>query len=309
MDTHWERTRPYFEVKLAEIVALFRRADINIEVERHRVIHSGLRNTNIYVEGNGNSKFLLRIYVSGDNWWEKEKAIADSIPKEVPRPTLLFVSGPSEWFMCSYAIFEFIDGHTLDLGSRNKKVYAEVGEKLSILHNHRRYDKVGFLDKNLEVQAVLPPLLEWYRNLITETVIEKLGKTRVGELGAFIEKNASLINEMDNCVVFVHNDFRPINIMVDKRDKLFFIDWEGAMAGHLYGDIGQFLRFREQVDTENEKAFIDSYNQNAQIKLDNRYYLMAKIRDLVNYIQLLSGSVKPRMDRDLVHLVNDVVTM
>lgn len=309
MDLYWERTRPYHAISSVEIVALFRKASIRLDIETYSVIHCGLRNTNIYVEGCDGIKYVLRIYAPKDTWWEKEKAVAESLPKDILRPELLFVSGPSDSFENSYAIFEYISGHTLDSGVEDKTVYANIGEKLAILHNYQCYDQVGFFGEDLSIQTVLPPLFEWYKIFITDTVIGKLAVGDVERLFAFIERHHNQIAKIDKEICFVHNDFRPINIIIDESDRPFFIDWEGAMAGHIYGDIGQFLRFREQVSFESEKIFIDSYNQNANRKLDRNYYLMAKIRDLINYLQLLGGTDKPNMDKDLVRLIQEVIAM
>jgi hypothetical protein len=81
------------------------------------------------------------------------------------------------------------------------------------------------------------------------------------------------------------------------------------MAGHVFGDIGQFLRIKEQITEKTEKLFIDSYNNTTKNKLPEDYRELAKIRDLVNPIQMLNSKHDlHNKDRDLINIIRATCT-
>jgi Predicted aminoglycoside phosphotransferase len=272
------------------------------------LIREGLRNSNYMVEYD-DSTFLLRLYGADDDWWEKEEAVFQHAANKVRVPELYYLDGSLKLIGKPYSITEFIDGITLDKYLLQQKYDSEViekiGEGLALIHE-TRYSEVGFLDKNLDISIKLPCLKLWYNMFLTENVIRKLGDELTEAVRSYIENNDRNIGRIEQRIAFVHNDFRPINIIVDNSGSPCFIDWEGSMAGHAIGDIGQFLRINEQVNERNEKLFIDSYNHTAKDKLPDDYKKLARLRDLVNLLQMLNTEYNLKnKDRDLIKLIGN----
>ncbi len=87
------------------------------------------------------------------------------------------------------------------------------------------------------------------------------------------------------------------------------IDWEGAMAGHPLADIGQFLRYEEHVNAEQERVFIASYTASTVHPLLEPYRDLAKLRDLVNLLQMINiPATLPYKDQDMKRLIHKTVT-
>ncbi|MBU3130282.1 phosphotransferase [Clostridium tagluense] len=185
----------------------------------------------------------------------------------------------------------------------NKNVICEIGQSLAIIHE-TSYNQVGFFNGSLNVTTLLPNLKSWYDMFLKENAVQKLGEKLTEDVRIYIENNNENIKRIDERVTFVHNDFRPINIIVANNDKPYFIDWEGAMAGHVFGDIGQFLRFNEQITPQNENLFIDNYNYYSKNKLPCDYKELVKLRDLVNLLQLLNSEHDlQNKDGELIRLI------
>lgn len=306
MDSRWERVQPYIEIDKNIAEKMMEVIKPKGTIKSISLIRNGLRNSNYCVEYD-NKKFLIRIYGVEDNWWKKEEVIYHYIKEKVKAPELFWLDGNLDIIDKPYAIFEYVEGLNLDQYSKQagykKKVFSDIGHNLAWLHS-TSYKEVGFFDDNLEVAEKLPELRLWYPMFLGEHSMRKLGEELTEAVRKYIEANDKNIERIEKDITLVHNDFRPINIMVDKQDTPYFIDWEGAMAGHSLGDIGEFLRIEEQVSREEENVFIQSYNEAANKRLPEDYKELAKLRDLVNLLQLLNSRRNLEIkDGDLVELI------
>lgn len=306
MDSKWERVQPYIKLNKETAERMMSCIKPHEKIKNISLIKKGLRNTNYCVEYD-NSKFLLRIYGFDDNWWEKEKSVFNHVSKKIRVPELFYLNNKSDIIDKPYAIFEYINGVTLDeyasQENYNKNVICEIGQNLALVHE-TPYNDVGFFDNNLIINMKLPNLELWYDMFLAENTVRKLGPKLVEKVRNYIDENQRNIKRIEERIAFVHNDFRPINIIVDNNANPYFIDWEGAMAGHILGDIGQFLRIKEQISLEDEKLFISSYNCVSKNKLPDDYKELAKLRDLVNLLQLLNSQHDlQNKDRDLIEII------
>jgi aminoglycoside phosphotransferase (APT) family kinase protein len=306
MDSKWERVQPYIKLNSAMIDRMMSCVNPRGKIKKVNLIRKGLRNSNYCVEYE-DYKFLLRIYGADDEWWKKEKSVFEHVKNKVSVPKLLNLNNEFNVINKPYAVFEYINGLTLDeylkKEAYNKKVISEIGKSLAMIHE-TTYNQVGFFNESLNVTTVLPNLKSWYDMFLKENVVHKLGEKLAEDVRIYIEKNNENIKRIDERVAFVHNDFRPINIIVANNERPYFIDWEGAMAGHIFGDIGQFLRFNEQITPEKENLFIENYNYYSKNKLPCDYKGLAKLSDLINLLQLLNSPHDlQNKDGDLIRLI------
>ena len=311
MDRHWERTIPHYNLEMPTAQHLLRAVDRAWAVERITLLPDGKRNTNYKVTLRGVEKpYLLRIFGARDRWWEKELALHERVKSLVPVPKLYFLDASASVIEHPYAVYEYLDGMTLDRapGGGEARIFEQLGEALAQLHAIS-YDSIGFFDRDLKIAHSLPPIHQWYAMFLGEHAHRKLGASLARQVADYVAGHHDCLLVLDATKTLVHGDFRPTNIMVKDGALQGIIDWEGAMSGHPLADIGQFLRYSEQVNAKHEQVFMTRYQTCAAHPLLEPYRDMAKLRDLVNLLQMINISATlPYKDRDLKRLIQKTVT-
>jgi aminoglycoside phosphotransferase (APT) family kinase protein len=314
MDINWERTIPYCDIDLNAVRKIFDAFKSDCDIASIELLPGGKRNSNYKVQLKGvRKKFLLRVYCEPDNTWSRELGVHRRLKEQVPVPEVILGDFNPGIFELPYAVFEFIDGMTLDhfvlreAKPINKDMFYSIGQELAEVHSFK-YDTVGFIDGDMQVTLQLPPVIEWYDMFLEGTAARKLGVPLTEKIRRAVNDNCSALNTLDQDARLVHGDFRPTNIIVCNDGSHCIIDWEFAMAGHPVADLGQFLRYGEQVNERNADAFISGYKDEAGCELPFDLKNMAKLRDLVNLIQMLNCEYKmPYKDADLISLISHTV--
>lgn len=311
MDRHWERTIPYYNLDSSTAHHLLYSIDRSWGVDHITLLPDGKRNTNYQVTLKGSdTPYLLRIFGANDTWWEKEVALHELVKSRVPVPELYGLDASASVIDRPYAVYEYFDGITLDRATKplDARIFTQLGEALAQLHAIA-YDHSGFFDRDLNIAQTLPPVHQWYDLFLGDHARRKLGDALAHHVCEYIAKHHECLLVLDTTKTLVHGDFRPTNILVKDGMLQGIIDWEGAMAGHPLADIGQFLRYAEQVHAEQERVFIASYQACAARPLLEPYRDMAKLRDLVNLLQMLNiPATLPYKDQDLKRLIHKTVT-
>ncbi|MDP4089541.1 MAG: aminoglycoside phosphotransferase family protein [Bacillota bacterium] len=308
MDSSWERIQPYIEVDRITAEKMLSKVRPHKKIQEMGLIKKGLRNSNYYIDYE-DCRLLLRIYGTGDDWYRKERAVYEHIKGKVSVPELLYMEEQHEIIDKPYAIFEYVSGPTLDefllQSKHDRKLMQIIGRNLALIHE-THYTEVGFFDADLKVSVRLPDLQQWYAMFLKGNAAKKLGDRLTEDILNYVRKNEINIRRIEERIAFVHNDFRPINIIV-KGDVPYIIDWEGSMAGHVLGDIGQFLRIEAQVPAELERVFIGSYNDTSGNRLPEDYKELARLRDLVNLLQMLNTEYDLKnKDRDVIKMIRSI---
>ncbi len=311
MDRHWERTIPYYDLDSSTAHHLLSSIDRSWSVDHITLLPDGKRNTNYKVALKGrDTLYLLRIFGANDTWWEKEAALHELVKSRVPVPELYAVDASASIIERPYAVYEYFDGMTLDrvTGSVDAHIFTQLGEALAHLHA-LSYDHIGFFDHELKIAQILPPVQQWYDMFLGDHAHRKLGASLAQRVREYVATHHDDLLALDTTKTLVHGDFRPTNIMAKDGALQGIIDWEGAMAGHPLADIGQFLRYAEQVNAEHEQVFISSYQACAVRPLCEPYRDLAKLRDLVNLLQMINiPATLPYKDQDLKRLIHKTVT-
>ena len=98
--------------------------------------------------------------------------------------------------------------------------------------------------------------------------------------------------------------FQGTNILVNNNTISGILDWEFCMSGHPIADVAQFFRYDDYFEHNQIKIFRDEYNKYSSYKLQDDWYELAKLRDLVNLIQLLDkDGYRPNKDKDIINLI------
>jgi aminoglycoside phosphotransferase (APT) family kinase protein len=258
-------------------------------------------------------KFVLRLYPKNDRSWRKELALHNQLKGILPVPEILYLSEDRLIIEKPFSIVQFLEGQTLDSyaaanGPFPDSLARKIGEASAVIHQQQEYAREGIFDENLNVTDNGIPILSWWDHFLNGRAGERLDSGVRSKLVRFIKENQELLLQITERFVFSHGDFRPANLMVKDGKLIGIIDWEGALSAPPYFDIGQFIRYREQVPDRAKSSFIDAYNQNARYPVRANWEKLAKVMDLINLFCFLdSEQERPQLFADMRRLAAELV--
>lgn len=272
---------------------LIRCFDSKKEVESFEMFTGGRSSTNYKIRIKGSNQiFVLRIYAKADKSCHKEFTIHNTVKDFIPVPEIYYINDEQTVIDKPYALVQFLDGIMLDKYIAENAGFddilaEEIGEKLGYLHR-KEFDKEGYLDENLNIVGDLPPILSWYGYFLNDRAGERLGSRMKTKVFECLADNNSLLVQMTQKFVFSHGDFRPSNLMVKDGKLLGILDWEKSFSVPGYYDIGQFIRYMEQIRNSSDKSFITGYNRTTRVAVPDEWRKMAKLADLANILWVLN---------------------
>lgn len=276
MGENYERVIDTIELSLQDVIDIFYIFNNKINVSKYEKINQGGRNSN-YVVFTTEKKYLLRVCSAKNIGYRNEINSYNLLKTKINIPNLLFtfVKGESK-----YLIYEYIEGESIT--KINSNIIKQVALTAALLHNIkeddcREFDKLNY-----------PPFSTWYNLfLYNSNVQRRLGNEIVFSLEEIIRNNSDKIKEIDKIKSFTHSDFRSEN-MILSGETVYFVDWEFGNIGHPLGDIGQFFRCDYEFSMDEINLFYETYNSHSINKLPHNWFELAKLRDLINLLQMLS---------------------
>lgn len=312
MEYDWERTFPFLEIDNSVVSKLFEGILSKNNIISVTPINQGCRTTNYIIESdNKKNKYILKIFFSMEQNYMREIKLLTILKgnKMLPVSEIYKVSKHELIGNRQYAIYEYIDGKTIGMAINDgykldENFVRSVARALAKIHSYK-FNKVGFLDDQLNVSEELPPLVYWYENLMGNMAKKRLGTSVVDKINKIVEQNKQELNELDKDIRLVHGDFQVTNILVNDGKMSGILDWEFAMAGHPIADIGQFFRYEEYFNSKLIQSFEEEYNKNSDYKLNSNWHKISKLRDLINLIQLID--TKDDMPKKHAHIKRIVI--
>jgi tRNA A-37 threonylcarbamoyl transferase component Bud32 len=286
------RLHQFYNFDRKSAAELFVPFDKGITVDAAIPIHSGMSTSN-YCIVSGQKKYLLKIY-SG-NTGSIEPTMYNYLKDYICAPSLLYYDDGKIICPYSYAIIEYIDGETFSEYVKRSQAYPvekvyKISEMLSIIHQ-KTYAKSGLLDKKLQIVEPVKSTKE----LILDNLEGKAGMHLTGvcreKLAAYIEKNKEFINRIDQNFVLCHGDLGNGNILIS-NEKVYFIDFEYALAESRYRDIGKFFRnkapeVQQYISKKTHNAFAEGYCSSGNILPDD-WLKLARFADIPVMLGLLN---------------------
>ncbi len=302
-DLDWERSLPIIDVKTEEIQGILSEYDNTLNVTDYSAIPIGCRNSN-FVVSTDKGKFLLRITNINDL---NNEGIAYEIVKDsLNVPDLLFHTTrlKANIFIYQYISSVSLQKHIIESGQCDLSLLEQAAEAAAIIHNIPEKKVIGFEEYDV------PPFEMWYHYFLDNTVVrEKIGEDIHRKLQRLVLDKQKMIEEIDSYKSFIHCDFRPANMIVDERGKLFIVDWESAGTGHSLADIGQFFRYRSFFADAHISLFELVYNAAANRKLPGNWFELSLFRDLVNPLQMLTSNQEAHFrNSDLINIISTALT-
>lgn len=313
MDNSWERVKNFIEIDKNTADMLIKCFDPRKNVEYIEAFSGGRSTTNYRVKTRESEKeFVLRLYPKEDKRCCKEYAIYERMKGSVPIPEIYYVNDEKTIVDNDFAVIEYIEGMTLseyiyDNNGFPGALAQEIGETLAYIHK-KKFEKEGFLDENLNITEGLPPISLWYDFFLNNRAGERLGADIRSRIYRVLRKNDDLLGLMTKNFVFSHGDFRPSNIMVKDGKLAGIFDWENALSAPDYFDIGQFIRYEEQISEQNEKSFIYGYNKISENPVHENWKKISKLMDLANILSLLNNEEeKQNLFMDMKNLIQRTI--
>ena len=172
--------------------------------------------------------------------------------------------------------WELIDGSNLN--NPNDDDLKQIAKNLKILHN----SNVVFAKFNLRKRV------EEYRKIMQQKQI------KIEIVEKLYRKINLILKNMDHSTP-VHGDLYQANILKDKNNNLFFIDWEYSHMGDRHYELAYWIE-ASRLNKEQEELFLNEYQ-------DYDEYILRKHKVFVNYLTVLwlhAQDVMPFSDQECI---------
>lgn len=301
-DLTWERYIPILDIGLEEISSILTAYDKAITVSGFQAIRLGCKNSNYVVETN-KGKFLFRAASAAglNNEIPAYALVKDKIP--VPRLLFHTIRQQKHLFIYQYIPGVSLQKHIVEKGSCDYGLLEQVAAAAAVIHGVPLDDASGL------TQWDVPPYAVWYEAFLENSVVRaRIGEKKREKILRLVSDKQDFLAEIDGIRSFIHCDFRPVNMLVNQENQVFFVDWESASWGHSLADIGAFFRYRSLFNNTHIRLFEQTYRACGGKELPDNWYDLSLLRDLVNPLQLLSSPQEaPMRNRNLGDIIENTL--
>lgn len=266
---------------------------------------NGRRTTNYKIVTNEGC-VLLRIYPMDADVSQKEIAIYQRLAQRLPVPKV-YQFGALERGN-AYIMMEFVQGASLASLLENQQecsdaLFEEIGRILAVVHQVS-FEKEGALNKDLEIEDGLPPILDWYAYFLNGIPGKKLGSEWKRVIEQIIESNGTDLERMTDEFVLTHGDFRPANLLVSNDCVTGVLDWEFVLSAPRYFDIGQFIRKEEDLCDLHKQAFHRGYQEVSKDRLPQDWERLARLMDIATMMSFLDRCEEvTKLDTEMIERI------
>ena len=296
------KTARLFEVNTIDVVTaklLFSSLTLENDIVEFFRITTGGSTSNYKVVMNNSVSYLLRVYPNDNDHSDIEMAAYSYARRLINVPEIYFVDNSKKIISNTYVIMKFIDGITLQEymiknTNINQEILISIGKSLALLHN-RNYGAMAIL--NSDLSSVLSPLGSTYQ-LFEYYLVNLAGRTLSAEvkikLGSIMNAKKELFTQIDDEYVLTHGDFNFSNIIIDKSETAWFIDFEYCFSAPRYYDIGKFFRTSNQFDKLLLRdCFIKGYQSVYGRQLPDNWWCLSKLIDIQTMLALMNREKLP----------------
>ncbi len=150
------------------------------------------------------------------------------------------------------SITEFVDGEGMQLEQmKDPAIMKRVIDRMKILHSG-----ADALSETISYWWPFDTVRRYLRNMETGKpatgMKPSLWADRAPEYREITRRLERAIAPFIPCLT--HNDMVFVNMIVDRKDEIMFIDWDGGAYGHPMWDLGEMLMWAEADEETNRRA-------------------------------------------------------
>lgn len=294
-----DRYKEFVEVSFELACEIISQYDDGLLVKSLSAIRSGRANSN-YIIDTSEGKYFLRV-CRGTSTYRNEIVIDRVLEKSIRRPELLF---HRVYDGRAYLLYQYIESKCLgECDDLSNDIIEQVAKLCAQIHNTpiKKLEEIDKLD--------LPPFKVWYDHFLdNQNTIRRLGREVQNRLKQVIRDNTKNLKAIDSLHTIIHNDLSLDNLIVDTDQQVFITDWECVTVNHRITDMGQFFRLTKKFSQKQVMLFEHTYNSEAHTPLADNWLELARLRDLVNLLQLISFDKDlPKYHATLKTLINETL--
>lgn len=297
MKDNWEKHKTRTELTEGTIKEIIGRFNPDLVVDSFHLLTGGLSHTNYKVILKNQPEPLVIRMTGNHDTLHMEYTLHRFLLKstDIPVPEFHFIT---EWKNYSIGILEWKQGTLLK--ERLLKGDAEENYSLGYSAGHHltsfqemSFDQTGFLDQDLRVmesfQLTPDSFMAYIHYFVKGKAAQWLDNGLADNLITFSETHAPLFSEDDSKPALVHADYNGLNILVENGAISAILDWEFALSGSIYMDIGNMLRYDYLPHYQTfEKGFMNGIQQGG-IQLTDHWRKLAKLTDLISLLSMLDN--------------------
>ncbi len=316
MKDNWEKHKPTFELSKADLNTIIHGYDPSLTVNDVHLLTGGLSHTNYKVSFKNQTEPLVVRMTDNKKNLKMEHNLHRLINQStaIPVPEFLYLDEQDRY---SAGILEWKSGillkdRMLTGGSEeNRALGFSAGCHLASFRNVT-FKEYGSLDEHLKVfenfRLTPDSFIEFIHYFTEGKPAQWLEVGLIEKITAYAAEKAPLFSEDDSRPALVHADYNGLNILVENNKISAILDWEFALSGSIYMDIGNMLRYDSLPHYASfEKGFIEGI-QKGGVQLSPYWRQLAKLTDLISLLSMLDndfGGIN-RL-RDLNYLISMTV--
>lgn len=293
-----------------EIVWTFARRD----AEALLPLPGGFANALFRAQLTDGSSVVVRLHTRDPERAGIEDAVLRRVAGIVPVPEVLWSDPAGEVAGVPASIHSWVDGILLDRVLEDgapadlRAAGIAVGRTLAAIGSVT-FDTHGFfaspaLDPKSWPDLGPDGLREHVRARLDAGTV--LDRTTARAWWCLVDAAADALTDVKAARQLVHADYNAKNLMMWWRGPRWAVaavlDWEFAFAGSPLIDVGNALRFEEELPPEFRDAFVAAYAESGG-ELPDDWRLISKALDAFSLVEFLSPTAVPSMQRRVVKLV------
>ncbi|WLR60026.1 phosphotransferase family protein [Guptibacillus hwajinpoensis] len=295
MKTNWERHQSIIHLPDEAIRSIVKSYQPHLKVNTTSQLSGGLSHTNYKIDIAHHSSVVIRVARNQESL-KREYEVHRSLPKEVRAPAFLHMT---KWNGYHIGILEWKEGsllrdHLSTSSQQHMKAMGQsIGEQLASMRELRFYT-YGFLDSTLEVrdefQLTPTSFISTIESFFNHHASKWLSLTLIDRVMSFVRNNAYLLEQDQSEPRLVHGDYNGLNVLMDGTEVSAVLDWEFALSGSIYFDLGNMIRYEFDHMTSFKEGIQQGLLKRG-ITLPKQWQKLAKLADLVALCSLLDRPV------------------
>ena len=212
------------------------------------------------VSPNG-SRFVLKICPREEDY-KRENFFLNFLEEKIPVPRVFKLIEPSENHPAAL-LLEDLGSSAANEASLNQQNLYKIGEALAKIHSVTQ-ESYGDLTKieSLSKDPKVPFALKFREGL--EECKNHLSKDMLDFLESYLNQNLYRLEKSDGpCLI--HRDFRPANIILNKKKLKGIIDWSSARSSFSEEDFCALELGEWPINELQKKSFLEGYASIRQI--------------------------------------------